>query len=280
MLLVTCVDQLHGQASEKVWAWDGSAWQSVDSDGPPPMVVTAAAYDPDRAVVVRYGGLPMDSNTCVPETWEWDGADWSQVAPPETSRPTACDHMKLTYDASRRVMLLVGGGELQDLSAETWTWDGTEWALAATDGPRPRAHHGLVYDATHQQALLYGGYDGAQVFDDFWTWDGSAWEEGDLSDPGPRSHMGLAISPDSLLLFGGATGPQTFDTLTADTWLLTDGSWRDLDVEGPSPRGSPAMAHDPTRDLWVLYGGFGADGSELGDTWELEGPDWTCVDRC
>jgi hypothetical protein len=91
----------------------------------------------------------------------------------------------------------------------------------------------------------------------------------------------MSISSDAeLVLFGGATGPRSFDTISADTWLLTDGSWRRLDVAGPSARLSPAMGYDPDTGLHLLYGGFGGDGSELGDTWAFDGAAWQCVDNC
>ncbi len=281
MLLVTCVDQRRGQDSEQIWAWDGAAWELVDGDGPEPVVVTGIAFDTGRNTLVRYGGLPLDSNACVRETWEWtEAAGW--VAPPlvDTPPPAACDHIKLAYDEARAETLMFGGGQLQVLSPDTWSWDGAAWDPTANTGPAPRAHHELVYDAAHEQTLLYGGYDGTQVFDDFWSWDGSAWEELDFPGPGPRSHAAMAANPDGLLLFGGATGTSTFGTLTDDTWLLNDGVWTNLRIDGPSARGSAALAFDPDREVWVLYGGFGRDGGELGETWEFDGSNWSCVSGC
>ena len=215
------------QQSEQVWTWDGSAWSIVDKDGPTPLVVTSAAYDTERHVLVRYGGLPSDSNDCVAETWEWDRTDWTQAATDDDQHPAACDHMKMVYDSGSQQTLLMGGGDDDtNLITETWGWDGADWSPLIDGGPVGRAHHGLVYDASHQQTLLYGGYDGTNVFDDFWSWDGLDWTQLDFPGPGPRSHHGLAISTDAeLLLFGGATGPFSFDTMVADTWLLTGGSW-------------------------------------------------------
>ncbi len=280
MLLVTCVDQLNGQDSEEIWAWDGAVWELVDDEGPEPLVVTGVAYDTDQQLIFRYGGLPLDSNDCVAEPWVWDSDGWRGVDIIDTPAPAACDHLKLAYDAARQAILTFGGGQLQELSTETWAWNGEDWDLLADDGPGPRAHHELVYDAAHEQTLLYGGYDGTQVFDDFWSWDGSAWEELDFDGPGPRSHAAMAASPEALLLFGGATSTSTFGSLTNETWLLTDGAWTNLDVEGPSARGSAALAYDNGREVWVLYGGFGRDGGELGDTWEFDGSNWSCVSAC
>ena len=39
------------------------------------------------------------------------------------------------------------------------------------------------------------------------------------------------------------------------------------------------MAYDAGRGVYVLYGGFDADGGLLGDTWEWDG-EWRCVAGC
>jgi hypothetical protein len=276
-VLLNCIDQLDRASSEQVWSWNGTAWTLRDDAGPPATVVTGVAFDRERRTAVRYGGLPMNSDDCTTETWEWSDAGWVAI---DADPPTACDHMFLAYDAARDVSLLFGGGDADgNLVTETWAWDGTEWRALATEGPSGRAHFGFVYEAAHEQALLYGGYDGSAVFEDFWSWDGSAWTQLDVSGPGPRSHLGLAAGDDGLLLFAGASGPSTFGTLRDDTWFLTDGRWREVSGDGPSTRGSPAMGYDEARDVFILHGGFGPDGSLLGDTWEWA-DGWRCVSGC
>jgi hypothetical protein len=278
LLLASCVEQEELASREHVWVWDGDGWDLLSDDGPPAHVVTGVAFDEEREVLVRYGGIPLPSQECAAETWEWDGDAWRQV---EAAPPGPCDHAKLAYDAGAGVTLLVGGGDAgRTLLAGTWAWDGTTWRRLTAEGPVPRAHHGLVYDVSHEQVLLYGGYDGTGVFDDLWSWDGTTWRPVALgAGPGPRSHHGLAVSPEGLLLFGGATGSSTFSSLVAETWFLTDGSWRLLDGRGPSARGLPALGYDPTREVFVLYGGFGPDGAALADTWEWDGA-WRCVAGC
>ena len=277
MLLLNCVDQTDPGSVEQIWSWDGSAWSLVDDGGPPATVVTGVAYDPERGAAVRYGGLPLDSDDCSTETWEWSSAGWTSK---DVDPPTACDHMFMVHDTARDRSLLFGGGDdAGTLITETWAWDGAAWQQITSEGPSGRAHFGFVYDASHEQALLYGGYDGSAVFDDFWSWDGSAWSEIDFPGPGRRSHLGLAAGADGLLLFGGASGPSTFASLRGDTWQLTDGRWREVEGAGRRRRGSPAMGYDPVRDTFVLYGGFGTDGSLLGDTWEWAGG-WDCRSGC
>ena len=277
MLLLNCVDQTDPGSVEQVWSWDGSAWSLIDDGGPPATVVTGVAYDPARRAAVRYGGLPLDSNDCSTETWEWSAAGWASK---DVEPPTVCDHMFMVHEATRQRSLLFGGGDdAGNLITETWAWDGATWQQLASVGPSGRAHFGFVYDEDHEQALIYGGYDGSAVFDDFWSWDGSSWSEIDFPGPGPRSHLGLATGDEDLLLFGGASGPSTFTSLRDDTWQLTDGQWQEVEGDGPSTRGSPAMGFDPGRGTFVLYGGFGADGGLLGDTWEWA-DGWACRSGC
>jgi hypothetical protein len=277
LVLANCLDQGDRAGVERLWAWDGGTWELLEDEGPPGLVVPGIAYDAGRDVIVRYGGLPLDGDGCIPETWEWDGDAWREV---EATPPSSCDHVKLAYHADEGVVLLAGGSDADgDLVAGTFAWDGRTWAQVAEDGPPPRAHFGFVHDELHAQTFLYGGYDRARVYDDFWSFDGERWTELDLAGPGPRSHAGVAVSPDGMLLFGGATGTSTFATLSAETWYLTDGSWRLLEGPGPSARGLPALGWDAVREVMVLYGGFAADGSELDDLWEWDGR-WTCVAGC
>jgi hypothetical protein len=46
------------------------------------------------------------------------------------------------------------------------------------------------------------------------------------------------------------------------------------------PRGLPALGYDVAREVFVLYGGFGPDGTALADTWEFKHGTWRCVAGC
>ena len=85
----------------------------------------------------------------------------------------------------------------------------------------------------------------------------------------------------ALYIFGGGTGRSTFSSLTDQTWVLSEGSWRELTTaHSPSERGSPALGYDPLRKRIVLYGGFDASQDQLDDTWEWDGEDWSCLVNC
>jgi len=278
LLLANCFDQDETASVETVWAWDGAAWELLSDDGPPAHVVTGIGWDADRDVLVRYGGIPLSSETCSTETWEWDTTEWREVI---AGPAEPCDHLELAWEASAARMLLVGGGRRQGLLDGTWAWDGTTWNALTGTGPPPRAHHGFVADVVNERVLLYGGLDNSRVFDDLWSWDRTGWEELTVEGggPGPRSHHGLAAGPNGVLLYGGATRTSTFESLVDETWLLVDGEWAQVEGPGPSARGLPALGYDVDRGVFVLHGGFGADGAALADTWEWDGS-WSCVAGC
>lgn len=57
------------------WTWDGTAWEQLETDGPPARVHPIMAFDPNREVVVMTGGS-NGPNATLSDTWEWDGTSW------------------------------------------------------------------------------------------------------------------------------------------------------------------------------------------------------------
>jgi hypothetical protein len=61
--------------------WDGRTWTQVSRRGDPAArSVHALAYDPDRACVVLHGGT-VGRGTDAADTWEWNGAAWTERTP-------------------------------------------------------------------------------------------------------------------------------------------------------------------------------------------------------
>lgn len=280
LLLVNCVTDPSQESPLTIWGWDGAQWQRVTEGGPPGRILGGAAYDEKRNVLVLYGGRPVELGKCSQETWEWDGQSWAQK---DAQPPTACDHVKMAYDASSGETVLFSGLDPSESPVnETWSWNGTEWELLSEEGPESRGHFGFVYDPTHEQILLYGGY-ASTVSDEFWVWKDNAWQEIDFPGPGALSHLGMAYDTDlnALYIFGGATSRSTFTSFTDKTWVLRDGRWQEIaSTTSPSKRGSPSLGYDPVRKKIALYGGFIANGDDLNDTWELDGQGWKCVVNC
>src|SRR6266702_8608981 len=86
----------------------------------------------------------MDSSTL--------SRQWALWLP--ATQPPARRGGSMAYDAARNVVLLFGGGGLND----TWIWDGTLWTqLNPPQIPPPRTSACMTYDSQHHTILLFGG---------------------------------------------------------------------------------------------------------------------------
>jgi hypothetical protein len=70
--------------------------------------------------VILFGGYV--GNAKLSDTWEWDGTNWAQKAPP-TSPSARSDHA-LAFDSARGKLVLFGGGLSNNAANDTWEWDG------------------------------------------------------------------------------------------------------------------------------------------------------------
>jgi hypothetical protein len=280
MLLVNCIPDTSKETPNVIWGWNGKQWQQVTEGGPLRRIVGGAAYDEKRNVLVLYGGRPTALGKCSQETWEWNGKNWEQKDVPP---PTACDHVKIVYDAaSEEIILFSGLDPSENPVNETWSWNGDRWKLLSKEGPESRGHFGFVYDPAHEQILLFGGYASA-ISDEFWVWKDGGWQEVNFAGPGRLSHFGMTYdtNANALYIFGGATNTSTFSSLTNKMWILSGGGWRELHPAiSPSKRGSPAMNYDPMQKRIILYGGFTSSRKDMDDTWEWDGEQWTCLVNC
>lgn len=206
------------------WEWDGAAWRAVAEGGPGLRDHTAMAYDPERKVVVLFGGGRPDQ-TLLGDTWTWDGEAWREVA---TGGPPARATHRLVWDARRRAVVLFGGWGVDGLLADTWTWDGTGWTEAGPgeSGPAPRFASRMAYDAAREVVVLYGGRGDAGDFADTWTFDGAAWSALDVAGPGLLNVHAMAYDPrrERVVLFGGFHAGQSF----ADLWEWDGARWEPM----------------------------------------------------
>jgi hypothetical protein len=215
-------------------------------------------------------GLPMN------DTWEWDGASWTQRA--SASPPPPRFGHAMTFDRPRGRTLLFGGfaGGSIGWLADTWTWDGNAWTqLAPPVQPAASGSHAVAYDAARARVVLHGGTNRSGNHGWTWEWDGSTWAS--VTPPTPQGRHAHALAPDGaqgLVLFGGQGGSSGANPPSGDTWRYHAQGWSQLfPANAPTPRHSHAVAWDSVRGRQVLFGG--SDGaSSLADTWEWDGNDW------
>jgi len=105
--------------------------------------------------------------------------------------------------------------------------------------------------------------------------------------PSPRYSTSFAYDPaaNEAVLFGGATTPTSGgDVPFGDTWLFTNGTWKNITSSlsvAPSPRTGAAFVYDPLDHDLILFGGLGGVNARyvLNDTWKFQGGHWTNLTR-
>jgi len=257
------------------WAWNGAEWQRRDTmeAGPAARELHAMAFDETRGVTVMFGGVDRDGAVRT-DLWEFDGSGWTE-RPQGTTAPVGRYGHTMVYDAAAGAVVLFGG-HLADgtLSDELWTWNGSEWTLAATtgSGPSPRAMQAMAFDSGRGVTVLHGGRGAEGLLDDTWEWTGSQWQTWTGQPPAARS--GHAMAYDSVrgvtVMVGGDRG----DSLASwqvwewdgNAWAQgSPGAWR------PPAGFGRAMAFDSLRGRAVLMGGLSGM-SLTAEAWELGQP--------
>jgi Galactose oxidase, central domain len=94
--------------------------------------------------------------------------------------------------------------------------------------------------------------------------------------PPPLAYASAAYDSDNqtIVLFGGS---RSNGSLSNDTWVWDGSTWTDFsgsEVQAPPARMSASMAFDPKLHQLILFGGEGASGQPLGDTWAWNGASW------
>jgi hypothetical protein len=257
------------------WEWDGATWtQRTPAASPPARSGHALAYDSARQRVVLFGGeasFPMSDN--LSDTWEWDGATWTERNHVASPRAQA---VPLVYDGARQRIIVFGGfgnGNAGGNTSETWEWDGATWTRRAPAASPPgRFGHVMAYDDARQRVVLFGGSRRNMVqlvrLTDTWEWDGTTWTERTpaASPPVSTSHaMAYDVARQRIVLFGGSS----------DTWEWDGTTWTQrTPASSPPGRIGHFLAYDAARQRVVLFGGAYGN-SCLSDTWEWDGAAWT-----
>lgn len=184
------------------WEWDGNRWTRVDAGdpngitAPRPRQGCAMAYDPQRGVIVLFGGNHQEHD-CLGDTWEWNGSNWTQIEP-NAPVPSPRYHHTMAYDQATGTVLLFGGWCGTELD-DTWRWDGGSWIPWTPDPNQPvphaRSNHAMTSDADRGKVVLHGGTYGGTFLDDTWEWNGSAWEQVPTLGPSARSNHGMTYDP-------------------------------------------------------------------------------------
>jgi hypothetical protein len=157
---------------------------------------------------------------------------------------------------------------------ETWRFDGSQWTLLDTAGPRAPMGPAGAFDARRGRFVVFGGrIPGVTGPDRFpaetWEWDGAQWTRFDA--PGPLGRNGHVMAYDRasgrVVLHGGVNG-----VALTDTWSWDGARWQLHTMEGPRTLFGAATAH-PDSGI-VLFGGHTLGRGPAKSTWHWTGRDW------
>lgn len=249
---------------------------------------TAAAYDRQRAMVVRFGGVFGDGDTAWNHLLGYDGQRWVELARRSPTRPANRWGAALVYDPTAQDLVLFGGADYFNGGGfgDTWILHDDVWTARPIAGPPPRMGAGMVYDAARDVIVLFGGAGEGGNFDpdvplaDTWIFDGAAWAEVPGGAPPARRWPLLAYDEARgvTVLHGGESGTLASPTLLTDTWEFDGATWTPRLVASPPARRRGAMAYDPLLGGVSLYGGRETvfDAASHGH-WLFDGDAWTEV---
>lgn len=263
-----------GVERNDMWVFDGSNWTDITpTSGPLPAGRDwyGAAYDTGRGRFVLFGGRSSALGSNLGDTWEFDGAQWTQMTP--TNAPSVRRWNAMAYDSQAGVTILFGGEDGGAYNNETWSWDGTTWTqLSPATSPSPRGRGRLSYDLQNGTMVYFGGRNISGPLSDTWVWDGSDWSQvvtaNAPSSLGVAGRFAYGMTHDFLrdrhVLYGGTRNGPTL----SDVWEFDGLDWEQRSVSGPVARTGPTFAYVIGQQKAFLFGGFG--GPQLDDTWEYQ----------
>ena len=262
------------------WVWQSDGWEGfVQADGPGKIKGHAMCYHEASGRIMMFGG-EYPSGMMSSATWVWTGAGWTQES---INYPGGRAYFNLSYDPSREVVVMTGGG-----STGTYEWDGSTWTYkSATVYPPTRYYSGLAFDPESGETILFGGErSSSQRLGDMWSWNGERWREIELPvfpHVRERNSLGYDERNHEMVLFGGMSdlypeGEIWFN----DTWTWNGSEWSLTQPNHrPTARISARMAYHVGMGKLIMLGGS-TESSMTMDMWLWDGEDWELIipDNC
>ncbi len=193
----------------ETWLWNGAQWELATDEGPDPRNLRAMVYDSVRERIVLVGGVRYDADCdCwvhLQDTWEWDGSSWIE----STAPPMPWANQTAFFDAEAGQTLVFGGSSSQGggQMGDTYTFDGTDWTPAASDGPSPRMGAAGGYSEAKAFGVLFGGRECSACgpMEDLWVWRNQHWIEWTGVDvpPGREGVLVYDSNREVFVLYGG-----------------------------------------------------------------------------
>jgi hypothetical protein len=261
--------------SSETWSFDGTTWTLLAPVASPSgKTGVELVHDPLRGVTVMYGSMSTSffGGPSVDQTWEFDGATWTQVFP--TTTPGGLGNYGACFDSLRNRTVLYGGSSnsfFPIAESGTWEWNGTDWAQITTTGsPGPLERPAMCFHQGLGKTVLFGGID-PQVggVDTTWLYDGANWTAAPITGSRPAVRTGAKLAYDSVrgvCVLTGGLDPTTGQPVL-DTWEFDGTGWAQVPTATTGRYGS-TIAFLPAVRRVVQFGGLDpVTFNDLGDTW-------------
>jgi hypothetical protein len=201
---------------------------------------------------------PGDGTTSASGTRSPSGCYASAI---NTGAPSPRSNAAFAFDIDRRVMVLFGGGETQQVGggfADTWTWDVQGWTRQQPSlSPDATSYGAMAYDLTHHYMVLYEPAPAAGATPQTWTWDGATWtQQNPVHTPPSRDEPAMANDPSrgGVVLVGGTAASDR-----SDIWVWNGSDWiQVLSDQGPIFGSAHSVIVSPKDGSLLVAGNLGA----------------------
>ena len=199
----------------------------------------------------------------------------------EVTGPGGRIDFAFAYDSARQNTILFGGYDGAGTRNDTWTWSGTAWSELTPGGTLPliRAHQAGAFDESRAELVVFGGTDFAgTTYNDVHLFNGTDWAPGAIDPSVPAADGEMAYDSNRSVTVLAVSNP--FSSPFFETWERTGTTWAKIaTANSPPARTDSQLVFDKSRNVCVLFGGFGgfSRAGDLNDTWEYNGTDWTLV---
>ncbi len=289
------------------WIWNGADWtQEVLSPSPLSRTGASMVYDPKLHGLVLFGGGPdqpisVSQQANLDATWLWTGTGWKRIDTPHDPTSNGLGGIgvsgAMAYDATTgRVVLVTSATGIHFIacSAETWTFDGSDWLLQKPATPLPAAvatvvdetQTGDVIAVLHARAAVApaglagtscaAGSTAARALptSSTWRWTGSNWKEISSGSEPEGSALALASNGTSVQLSPVSGASMVLSDNNEALWSWNGSRWSEVagSDAGPSARTDSMQSIDGAGHI-VLYGGI----NQRADTYDFDTWIWTGV---
>lgn len=231
------------------WAFDGTAWTLLPSNGPAGRRGHRLVYDVERGRIVMFGG--SSAAGLLDDTWELNGNSWTLLNLSPSPAPRAGHSM--AYDTWRKRVVLFGGSIGSSLSSDIWELSSSGWVNTFPNqpyrtgpGPTWRSGAGMVFDEDRGRCVIFGGLrqgggEWSYFQADVWEWDGASWTnatigQGQYGGGDWSNSCAYDALERDIVVVGSQDRDGWYDYFSRDgVWRMRDRIWRKEPLTFRSP---------------------------------------------